>query len=188
MVKRVCVFIGSRANYSSIRAAMVAIKENPMLDLQIVVSASAVLDKYGAVINLMEEDGFSITRKSYMSIQGETPATMAKSTGLCMMDMSTIFDEIKPDFVIVVGDRYEIMAPALAAAYMNIPLVHTMGGEVTGTIDESIRHAVTKLAHIHFPANKESADRIIKLGENGLKLNIASFQKGICQLAMEGLL
>lgn len=165
MVKRVCVFIGSRANYSSIRAAMVAIKENPMLDLQIVVSASAVLDKYGAVINLMEEDGFSITRKSYMSIQGETPATMAKSTGLCMMDMSTIFDEIKPDFVIVVGDRYEIMAPALAAAYMNIPLVHTMGGEVTGTIDESIRHAVTKLAHIHFPANKESADRIIKLGE-----------------------
>lgn len=165
MVRRVCVFIGSRANYSSIRAAMVAIRENPMLELQIVVSASAVLDKYGAVVNLIEADGFEITRKSYMSIQGETPATMAKSTGLCMMDMSTIFDEIEPDFVIVVGDRYEIMAPALAAAYMNIPLVHTMGGEVTGTIDESIRHAVTKLAHIHFPANKESADRIVKLGE-----------------------
>lgn len=165
MVKKVCVFIGSRANYSSIRSAMSAIDRNPRLELQTVVGSSAVLDKYGAVINLIEQDGFQIARKSYMSIQGETPATMAKSTGLCMMDMSTIFDELKPDFVVVVGDRYEIMAPALAAAYMNIPLVHTMGGEVTGTIDESIRHAVTKLAHIHFPANKESADRIIRLGE-----------------------
>ena len=165
MVKKVCVFIGSRANYSSIRSVMMAINNSSLLELQIVVSASAVLDKYGSVINLIEQDGFKITRKSYMSIQGETPATMAKSTGLCMMDMSTIFDEISPDFVIVVGDRYEIMAPALAAAYMNIPLVHTMGGEVSGTIDESIRHAVTKLAHIHFPANKESAERIIRLGE-----------------------
>lgn len=165
MVKKICVFIGSRANYSSIRSAMIAIGNNPKLELQIVAGASAVLDKYGAVINLIEADGFKIMRKSYMNIQGETPATMAKSTGLCMMDMSTIFDEIKPDFVVVVGDRYEIMAPALAAAYMNIPLVHTMGGEITGTIDESIRHAVTKLAHIHFPANRESADRIIKLGE-----------------------
>lgn len=165
MVKKVCVFIGSRANYSSIRSAMTAIDKNQMLELQVVVGSSAVLDKYGAVVNLIEQDGFQITRKSYMSIQGETPATMAKSTGLCMMDMSTIFDELKPDFVVVVGDRYEIMAPALAAAYMNIPLVHTMGGEVTGTIDESIRHAVTKLAHIHFPANKESADRIVRLGE-----------------------
>lgn len=165
MVKRVCVFIGSRANYSSIRSVMIAINNSSMLELQVVIGASAVLDKYGSVINLIEQDGFKITRKSYMSIQGETPATMAKSTGLCMMDMSTIFDEINPDFVIVVGDRYEIMAPALAAAYMNIPLVHTMGGEVSGTIDESIRHAVTKLAHIHFPANKESAERIIRLGE-----------------------
>lgn len=165
MVKKVCVFIGSRANYSSIRAAMLAIKNHPGLELQVVAGASAVLDKYGAVIDLMEEDGFQILRKSYMSIQGETPATMAKSTGLCMMDMSTIFEEIQPDYVIVVGDRYEIIAPAIAAAYMNIPLAHTMGGEVTGTIDESIRHAVTKLAHIHFPANKDSAERIIKLGE-----------------------
>lgn len=165
MVKKVCVFLGSRANYSSIRTAMMAIKEHESLELQVVIGSSAVLDKYGSVIKLIKNDGFEITRRSYMSIEGETPETMAKSTGLGLMDMATIFAEIRPDFVIVVGDRYEIIAPAIAAAYMNIPLVHTMGGEVTGTIDESIRHAVTKLAHIHFPANKESADRIIRLGE-----------------------
>lgn len=165
MVKKICVFIGSRANYSSIRSAMRAIQEHKQLELQIVIGSSAVLDKYGSVINLIKKDGFKITRRSYMSVEGETPETMAKSTGLGLMDMATIFAEIRPDFVIVVGDRYEIMAPAIAAAYMNIPLVHTMGGEVTGTIDESIRHAVTKLAHVHFPANRESAERIIRLGE-----------------------
>lgn len=165
MVKKVCVFIGSRANYSSIRAALKAIKQHENLELQIVAGASAVLDKFGAAVKLIEEDGFEITRKSYMSIEGETPATMAKSTGLGLMDMSSIFEELHPNYVIVIGDRYEIIAPAIAAAYMNIPLVHTMGGEVTGTIDESIRHAVTKLAHIHFPANRESAERIRKLGE-----------------------
>jgi len=165
MVKKICVFIGSRANYSSIRSAMRAIKEHEKLELQIVLGASAVLDKYGSVIGLIKNDGFRITRRSYMSVEGETPETMAKSTGLGLMDMATIFAEIKPDFVVVVGDRYEIMAPAVAAAYMNIPLVHTMGGEITGTIDESIRHAVTKLAHVHFPANRESAERLLKLGE-----------------------
>lgn len=165
MVKKICVFIGSRANYSSIRSAMRAIQEHEQLELQIVIGSSAVLDKYGSVINLIKKDGFKITRRSYMSVEGETPETMAKSTGLGLMDMATIFAEIRPDFVIVVGDRYEIMAPAIAAAYMNIPLVHTMGGEVTGTIDESIRHSVTKLAHVHFPANRESAERIIRLGE-----------------------
>lgn len=165
MVKKICVFIGSRANYSSIKSVMRAIKAHKKLELQIVLGASAVLDKYGAVAELIEGDGFRISRRSYMSVEGETPETMAKSTGLGLMDMATIFAEIKPDFVIVVGDRYEIIAPAVAAAYMNIPLVHTMGGEVTGTIDESIRHAVTKLAHVHFPANRESAERILKLGE-----------------------
>lgn len=165
MVRKVCVFIGSRANYSSIKSAMAAIKNHPKLELQLVLGASAILDKYGAVKNLIQKDGFDITRSVYMNIEGENNLAMAKSTGLGILEIATAFEELKPDFVIVVGDRYEIMAPAVAAAYMNIPLVHTMGGEVTGTIDESIRHAVTKLAHIHFPANRESGERIKKLGE-----------------------
>ena len=101
-----------------------------------------------------------------MIIEGETPLTMAKSTGLGLLELPTIFDRLKPDVVITVGDRFETMATAVASAYMNIPLAHTMGGEVTGTIDESIRHAVTKLAHIHFPANRLAAERIIKMGED----------------------
>ena len=91
---------------------------------------------------------------------------MAKSTGLGLVELPTIFEMLKPDIVITVGDRFETMATAIAAAYMNIPLAHTMGGEVSGTIDESVRHAVTKLAHIHFPASDEARERIIRLGED----------------------
>src|SRR6185312_12135434 len=95
----------------------------------------------------------------------ETPATMAKSTGLGLLELPTVFERLQPDYVLTVGDRFETMATTLAAAYMNIPVAHTMGGEVSGTIDESIRHAVTKFAHIHFPASRGAAERIIKLGE-----------------------
>ena len=101
-----------------------------------------------------------------MIVEGETPVTMAKSTGLGLLELPTLFELLKPDVVVTVGDRFETMATAVAGAYMNIPLAHTMGGEVTGTIDESIRHAITKLAHIHFPANQDAADRIIRLGED----------------------
>ena len=91
---------------------------------------------------------------------------MAKSTGLGLLEFPSVFNQLKPDIVITVGDRFETMATTLAAAYMNIPIAHTMGGEVSGTIDESIRHAVTKFSHIHFPACSEAKQRIIKLGEN----------------------
>lgn len=164
--KKICVFIGSRANYSSIKSAMVAINDHPGLELQLVLGTSSVLDRFGRVENLIREDGFGPDYIFHNLIEGESPTTMAKSTGLGLMDASMIFDNLKPDMLIVVGDRYEMMSVTLAAAYMNIIIVHTMGGEVTGTIDESIRHAITKFAHIHFPANKDSRDRIIRLGEN----------------------
>ena len=164
-MRKICVVIGSRANYSSIKSAMQAIREHPDLELQVVVGASAILDRYGEVVDLIEADGFRPAARVYMLIEGETPATMAKSTGLGLLELPTVFEQLKPDFVLTVGDRFETMATALAAAYMNIPLVHTMGGEVSGTIDESIRHAVTKFAHLHFPACSDARDRIIKLGE-----------------------
>jgi len=164
-MRKVCVVVGSRANYSSIKSAMRAIKRHPELELQVVVTASALLDRYGQVANLLKKDGFEPAASVYMLVEGETPATMAKSTGLGLMELPTVFDQIKPDIVLTVGDRFETMATTLAAAYMNIPLAHTMGGEVSGTIDESIRHAVTKFAHIHFPACSDARERIIKLGE-----------------------
>jgi UDP-hydrolysing UDP-N-acetyl-D-glucosamine 2-epimerase len=164
-VKKICVVIGSRANYSSIKSAMRAIQAHDELELQLIVGASAVLDRYGAVINLIESDGFVASARVHMLIEGETPATMAKSTGLGLMELPTLFEQMKPDVVLTVGDRFETMATTLAAAYMNIPVAHTMGGEVSGTIDESIRHAVTKFAHIHFPACEGARERIIRLGE-----------------------
>lgn len=164
-MKKICTVIGSRANYSSIKSAMQAIKNHPALDLQLVCVASALLDRYGQVVNLIERDGFRVDEKLHILVEGETPATMVKSTGMGLIELSSVFDRLKPDVVITVGDRFETMATTLAAAYMNIPVAHTMGGEVSGTIDESIRHAVTKFAHIHFPASREAEERIVKLGE-----------------------
>jgi len=164
-MRKICVVVCSRANYSSIKSAMEAIKAHPNLELQTVVGASALLDRYGSVVDLIEQDGFDISARVFMLVEGETPLTMAKSTGLGLLELPSVFSKLQPDIVLTVGDRFETMATALAAAYMNIPLAHTMGGEVSGTIDESIRHAVTKFAHIHFPACSEARDRIIKMGE-----------------------
>lgn len=164
-MKKICTVIGSRANYSSIKSAMRAIKAHPELELQVVCAASAILDRYGAVVDLIEKDGFVINERLHMLIEGETPATMAKSTGVGLIELPSVFERLQPDVVITVGDRFETMATTLAAAYMNIPVAHTMGGEVSGTIDESIRHAVTKFAHIHFPASRDAEERIYKLGE-----------------------
>jgi UDP-hydrolysing UDP-N-acetyl-D-glucosamine 2-epimerase len=163
--RRICVVVGSRANYSSIKSALRAIQEHPDLELQLIVGASALLDRYGGVVSLIQQDGFEPAARVHMLIEGETPTTMAKSTGLGLLELPTVFDQLKPDFVLTVGDRFETMATTLAAAYMNIPIAHTMGGEVSGTIDESIRHAVTKFAHVHFPASRDARERIIRLGE-----------------------
>jgi len=144
---------------------MRAIQNHPDLELQLVLGASALLDRYGEVATLIEKEGFTPSARVYMLIEGENPATMAKSTGLGLLELPTIFSRLDPDVVLTVGDRFETMSTTLAAAYMNIPLAHSMGGEVSGTIDESIRHAVTKFAHIHFPACSDAQERIIKLGE-----------------------
>jgi UDP-hydrolysing UDP-N-acetyl-D-glucosamine 2-epimerase len=165
-VRKVCIFIGSRANYSSIKSVMRAVREHPDLTLQLIVGASALLDRFGSVVDVIEADGFKPDARVTMIVEGETPATMAKSTGLGLLEMPTMFELLKPDVVVSVGDRFETMATAIAAAYMNIPVAHTMGGEISGTIDESIRHAVTKLSHLHFPANEAAAERIIRMGED----------------------
>jgi UDP-hydrolysing UDP-N-acetyl-D-glucosamine 2-epimerase len=165
-MKKICVFIGSRANYSSIKSVMTAIDNHPKLELQLILSASAVLDKFGKIERQIQIDGFTIDHIFHNLVEGENPVTMVKSTGLGLIDMSTALLNLKPDVVIVVGDRFEMMSITLASAYMNIIIAHTMGGEVTGTIDESIRHAITKLSQIHFTANNDSRERVIKMGED----------------------
>lgn len=164
-MRKICVVVASRANYSSIKAALRAIERHPDLELQLVSAASALLDRYGAVEDLIVSDGFTPAARVYMLVEGETPTTMAKSTGLGLIELPTVFERLKPDVVLTVGDRFETMSTTLAATYMNIPLAHTMGGEVSGNIDECIRHAITKFAHLHFPACADAAQRIIRLGE-----------------------
>ena len=135
---------------------MSSIENNSRLELKVVAGASALLDRFGKVEDLILKDGFKIDYTFHNIVEGENPTTMAKSTGLGIIEMAMVLDNLEPDFVIVVGDRFEMMAITIAASYMNIRVVHTMGGEVTGTIDESIRHAITKFAHIHFPANENA--------------------------------
>jgi UDP-hydrolysing UDP-N-acetyl-D-glucosamine 2-epimerase len=171
-MRKVCVVVGSRANYSSIKSVMRAVEKHPNLLLQVIVAASALLDRFGSVVDVVAADGFLIDARIHMIIDGETPTTMAKSTGLGLLELPTIFEQLTPDVVITVGDRFETIATAIAAAYMNIPLAHTMGGEVSGTIDESVRHAITKLSHIHFPANQQAAGRIIRMGEDPANVHL----------------
>ena len=164
--RKVCVVVTARPSYSRIKTALQAIEKHPNLELQLVVAASALLDRYGSAINFIKEDGFRIAAQVYMVLEGENPATMAKTTGLGLMELSTCFDNLKPDVVVTVADRYETLATAVAAAYMNIPVAHVQGGEVTGSIDEKVRHSVTKLSDLHFVATKKAAERVIRMGED----------------------
>lgn len=164
-MKKICIVIGSRANYGSIKSVLHEIKKDKRLKLQIICNTTAVLDRYGNVFKKIKNDGFKIDKIIYNQIEGENPVTMTKSTGLALIEVASAFNEIKPNIVFVIGDRHEVMATAIASAYMNIPLAHTMGGEISGTIDESIRHSITKLAHIHFVSTKKSRENLIKMGE-----------------------
>ena len=165
MKRRVCVVITARPSYSRIKTALHAIVKNPDLELLLVVAASALLDRYGNVIRYIEKDGFEIAAKVFNVIEGENLTAAAKTTGIGIMELATVFDNLKPDVVLTIADRYETMSTAIAASYMNIPLVHIQGGEVTGNIDEKVRHSITKLADFHFVASEDARERVIKLGE-----------------------
>ena len=163
--RRICVLVTARPSYSRIRSALQAIRDHPDLELQLVVGASALLERYGNAIHAIEHDGFEPAARVYMVLEGENLVTSAKSTGLGLVELATVFDNLKPDAVVTVADRYETLATAVAASYMNIPVVHVQGGEVTGSIDEKVRHAVTKLANLHLVSTALSRERVIKLGE-----------------------
>ncbi len=163
--RRVCIVVNSRANYGRIKSVLQAVRQHPSLELKLVVGASALLYRFGNVREVMARDGFVPDATVYTIVEGETPTTMAKSTGLAIMELATIFENLAPTIVLTVADRFETMATAIAASYMNISLAHTQGGEVTGSIDESVRHAITKLAHIHFPATKLAAENVVRMGE-----------------------
>jgi UDP-hydrolysing UDP-N-acetyl-D-glucosamine 2-epimerase len=163
--RRICVAVTARPSYSRIRSALAAIRARDDLDLQLVVTASALSDNYGNVADVIEAEGFRIDRRVGTGDGGTTLAAQARSTGIGLAGMADAFDALRPDWVVSVADRFETMATAVAAAYMNIPLAHVQGGEVTGNIDEKVRHAVTKLADLHLVANDKARQRVVLMGE-----------------------
>ncbi|WP_288372808.1 UDP-N-acetylglucosamine 2-epimerase [uncultured Algoriphagus sp.] len=164
--RKICVVVTARPSYSRIMTALQAIKEHPDLELQLVVAASALLDRYGSAINYIQNDGFEIAAKVFNVLEGENLTAAAKTTGIGILELSTVFDNLSPDIVVTVADRFETMATAISASYMNIPLAHVQGGEVTGNIDEKVRHSITKLADYHFVASESAQQRVIRLGED----------------------
>ncbi len=163
--KKVCVVVTARPSYSRIKTALLAIKSHPNLELQLVVAGSALLDRYGDASKVIEADGFTIIERVYNVLEGENPTIMSKTTGIALMELSTTFYNLKPDMVVSIADRFETIATSIAAAYQNIPLVHIQGGEVTGNIDEKVRHANTKLADLHLVASEDAYNRVLKMGE-----------------------
>ena len=163
--RKICVVVTARPSYSRIKSALEKIKAHPELELQLVVAASALLGRYGTAVQYIENDGFEIAAKVYTVLEGGNLTAQSKTTGLGIIELTNVFENFKPDAIVTIADRFETMATAIAATYMNIPLVHIQGGEVTGNIDEKVRHAITKLADLHFVASAKAKERVIKMGE-----------------------
>ena len=164
--RKICAVITARPSYSRIKTVLHEIERHKNLELLLVVSGSALIDRYGTAVNYIEKDGFQIKEKVFNVFEGENPTSMAKTTGLAVMELANVFHKIKPDGVITIADRFETIATSIAASYQNIPLIHIQGGEVTGNIDEKVRHANTKLADVHFVSSDDAYKRVVKLGED----------------------
>lgn len=163
--RRVLTVLVDRANYGRLKPVMAAIARHPELELLTVCAGTMVLKRFDRPVDLVRADGFAVHGEVYVELEGSVPSTMAKSVGFATIEFASEFQKHAPDVVLLIGDRYEALGAALAAAYMNIPIVHIQGGEVSGSIDESARHAITKLAQFHYPATRRAAEYIVRMGE-----------------------
>jgi len=166
-MKRKIVYIsGTRADYGPARRMLLAIANESDIELSILVTGMHLDPQHGETWQEIEADGFTITDKVLGRVTGDSLQAMSASIGLYLYSMSTAFAKTQPDIVMVLGDRGEMLAAAIAAAYQNIPVVHLCGGTISGSIDDSVRHAITKFAHFHLPAFQEGVQRIIQMGED----------------------
>ena len=168
--KKICVVINNRANYARIKSFLLVATKSKKIKLDIILGASSVLERFGNVSKIIENDGLKVSSRLFSVVEGDTPLCMAKTTGNLISDISTEFEKLKPDAVIVIADRYENLAVAIAASYMNIPIIHLQGGEVSGSIDENVRHAITKLAHYHFTCTERASEYVSLMGEDKKKI------------------
>jgi UDP-hydrolysing UDP-N-acetyl-D-glucosamine 2-epimerase len=164
--RKICVVLVDRANYGRLKPVMQAIAARRELELQVIATGTMVLERFQQPVRIVREDRFPVDGEIYIELEGSTPATMAKSVGFGVVEFASEFQRLKPDIVLLIGDRYESLAAAIAAAYMNICIAHIQGGEVSGSIDESARHAISKFAQFHFPSTRRSAEYLVRMGED----------------------
>jgi UDP-N-acetylglucosamine 2-epimerase (non-hydrolysing) len=165
--RKICVVTGSRADYGLLYWPMRLIAEDDDFELQVVVTGMHLSPAFGETWRQIEADGFAIASKVEMLLAGDSPVAVAKSVGLGVIGFADTFERMRPDLLMVLGDRFEIFAAVQAALFARIPVAHVCGGDVTeGAFDESIRHAITKMTHIHFPTNPDAARRLVAMGES----------------------
>lgn len=166
-VKKICVVTGSRAEYGLLRGLMNSLSLDSEFELQVIVTGMHLSPEFGLTYREIEKDGLSITKKIEILLSSDSTVGINKSTGLALISFGEAFDEISPDLVVVLGDRFETFAAAVAAHVARIPVAHLHGGEKTeGAVDEAFRHSITKLSHLHFTAAEEYRQRVIQLGED----------------------
>ena len=164
--RKICIVTGTRAEYGLLSGLMRAISHEPDLKLQVVATAMHLEPAFGHTVDLMRQDGLTIDAEVPMKLSSDAPAAIAASTGLGLIGLSKAFDRLRPDVVVLLGDRFETLAAATACALMRIPIAHIHGGEISeGAIDDAMRHAVTKLSQLHFVAAEPFRQRVIQMGE-----------------------
>ncbi len=164
--RRVCFIITNRIHYARQEVLLKQLQSDPDFELQLIVGGSALLEKYSEVMPSLARKGFEVHEQMLNLVEGGNHAAMAKTAGLAVLELTNTFQKLNPDIVLIRGDRFEQLAAAMTAAYLNKTVAHIEGGDVTGNIDESVRHAITKLAHIHFVTNDDSYKRVLQMGEN----------------------
>lgn len=164
--RKVCFVITNRIHYARQQLLLDQLKGDPELELQLIVGGSALLEKHGEVMSRLDRKGFVVQERMMNLVDGGNHAAMAKTAGLAVLELTNTFQKLDPDIVLIRGDRFEQLAAAMTAAFLNKTVAHIEGGDVTGTIDESVRHAITKLSHIHFVTNEDSRKRVLRMGED----------------------
>jgi len=164
---KICVVTGTRAEYGLLYWLMKSIEDDPKMELQIIATGMHLSHEFGLTYKEIKKDGFRIDKKVEMLLSSDTSSAITKSTGLGLFGMADAYDDLDPNIVVILGDRFEIFAASIAATFSKIPIAHISGGETTtGAFDEAIRHSITKMAWWHFVAAKEYHKRVIQLGEN----------------------
>ena len=165
--RKICVVTGTRAEYGLLRWVIQGIQDSVVLDLQLIVTGMHLSPEFGLTVQEIQADGFRIDRKVEMILSSDTPVGITKSIGLGLIGFADAFSELEPDFLLVLGDRFEIFAAASAALIARIPIIHCHGGELTeGAFDDALRHSITKMSHLHFVSAEKYRERVIQMGEH----------------------